>query len=415
MAGLNYVMDTALRLGLICQPVKTKPPGQVQKFCGMIYDTRGSPCMRIPRPRSDEPWPCSTSSTDNLGPPTRSADPSRGDWGPAVFGAGHPRKHRGHVPGQPLRGPQPTSPRLGVVTGLTSTSTPCASHPRQCGRTRMVAGRPGTGLRRSLPDRSTWVPSSTPSGTGVGPGPVGTVRASPRRRSQAAADWTCGWGHGASAYTPSPPTGRSCVLSGRCSVGRLERDGAAVECLAVVFLLHRQHGLVRHRPEREVGLRPTPGAHPGDQATGAAARLSRGGRPRPWDDHDRPGHRWAESWYLARCPQPGRPRPPPFPLPGPPPAPTMFFAGASAADPQPTTPAVGVSRPTSPRGRRSDLIGRRTLWCLVPAGGPPRLCRGRPRLGGVPVGQRTSVPRPAGPPARLRSCEQAYSVHWAVC
>jgi len=47
-AGLNYVMDTALRLGLICQPVKTKPPGRVQKFCGMLYDSRATPCMRIP-------------------------------------------------------------------------------------------------------------------------------------------------------------------------------------------------------------------------------------------------------------------------------------------------------------------------------------------------------------------------------
>lgn len=34
--GLNHVTETALRLGLICQPAKTKAPAQVQKFCGFI-------------------------------------------------------------------------------------------------------------------------------------------------------------------------------------------------------------------------------------------------------------------------------------------------------------------------------------------------------------------------------------------
>jgi hypothetical protein len=39
MAGLNFIMDTAVRLGLICQPVKTTPPEHIQKFCGFLYDT----------------------------------------------------------------------------------------------------------------------------------------------------------------------------------------------------------------------------------------------------------------------------------------------------------------------------------------------------------------------------------------
>ncbi|MGH7974468.1 MAG: hypothetical protein ACREBR_02985, partial [bacterium] len=46
--GLNHVMNVALRLGLICQAAKTKPPSQTQKFCGFIYDTTDIPCMRVP-------------------------------------------------------------------------------------------------------------------------------------------------------------------------------------------------------------------------------------------------------------------------------------------------------------------------------------------------------------------------------
>jgi len=37
-----------VRLGLICQPVKTSAPAQNQKYCGFIYDTRRSPVLRIP-------------------------------------------------------------------------------------------------------------------------------------------------------------------------------------------------------------------------------------------------------------------------------------------------------------------------------------------------------------------------------
>ena len=47
-AGLDYLMETSVRLGLICQPLKTQPPRQWQKYCGFIYDTRGSPRMYIP-------------------------------------------------------------------------------------------------------------------------------------------------------------------------------------------------------------------------------------------------------------------------------------------------------------------------------------------------------------------------------
>ena len=44
-------------------------------------------------------------------------------------------------------------------------------------------------------------------------------------------------------------------------------------------------------------------------------------------------------------------------------------------------------------------------------GRPPRLRRRFPGLGGVTLGQRTSVPHPKGPPTRLWSREQTYFVH----
>ena len=46
--ALVAFMKVMVRLGLICQPVKTSAPAQVQKYCGFIYDTRKSPVLRIP-------------------------------------------------------------------------------------------------------------------------------------------------------------------------------------------------------------------------------------------------------------------------------------------------------------------------------------------------------------------------------
>ena len=48
ITALNAFMDLALRVGLICQKVKTKPPSQVQKYCGFIYNTMGTPTLHIP-------------------------------------------------------------------------------------------------------------------------------------------------------------------------------------------------------------------------------------------------------------------------------------------------------------------------------------------------------------------------------
>ena len=46
--ALEAVMDLTVRLGLICQPCKTSPPAQVQKYTGFLFDTREIPCLRIP-------------------------------------------------------------------------------------------------------------------------------------------------------------------------------------------------------------------------------------------------------------------------------------------------------------------------------------------------------------------------------
>ena len=47
-AAMRVIMDEMVRFGLICQHVKTKPPAQVVKFCGFIYDTTAIPTLRIP-------------------------------------------------------------------------------------------------------------------------------------------------------------------------------------------------------------------------------------------------------------------------------------------------------------------------------------------------------------------------------
>jgi hypothetical protein len=38
----------SVRLGFICQRLKTKPPAQQQKFCGFLYDTSVTATLLIP-------------------------------------------------------------------------------------------------------------------------------------------------------------------------------------------------------------------------------------------------------------------------------------------------------------------------------------------------------------------------------
>jgi hypothetical protein len=43
----NYLTGTEMRLGLICQPVKTSPPCQIQKFYGFLYDLKEAPYLHV--------------------------------------------------------------------------------------------------------------------------------------------------------------------------------------------------------------------------------------------------------------------------------------------------------------------------------------------------------------------------------
>jgi hypothetical protein len=48
VTAFNDFMDMTVRLGFICQKVKSSPPAQVQKFCGFLYDTSEEPTLLIP-------------------------------------------------------------------------------------------------------------------------------------------------------------------------------------------------------------------------------------------------------------------------------------------------------------------------------------------------------------------------------
>ena len=51
--ALHAFMDTTVRIGLVCQPCKSKPPGQVQLYCGFLYDSARIPCVRVPANKTD--------------------------------------------------------------------------------------------------------------------------------------------------------------------------------------------------------------------------------------------------------------------------------------------------------------------------------------------------------------------------
>jgi hypothetical protein len=47
-AALDWIIGCTVRVGLICQPVTTKPPSQIQRKIGFIYDCNGLPNIIIP-------------------------------------------------------------------------------------------------------------------------------------------------------------------------------------------------------------------------------------------------------------------------------------------------------------------------------------------------------------------------------
>jgi hypothetical protein len=47
-SALKNILDLTVVVGLICHPTKLKPPAQIQKFCGFLYESVGTPKLRIP-------------------------------------------------------------------------------------------------------------------------------------------------------------------------------------------------------------------------------------------------------------------------------------------------------------------------------------------------------------------------------
>jgi hypothetical protein len=47
-SALKNILNLTVLVGLICHPTKLKPPAQIQKFCGFLYDSVGTPKLRIP-------------------------------------------------------------------------------------------------------------------------------------------------------------------------------------------------------------------------------------------------------------------------------------------------------------------------------------------------------------------------------
>jgi hypothetical protein len=47
-SALKKILDLTVLVGLICRPTKLKPTAQIQKFCGFLYDSVGTPKLRIP-------------------------------------------------------------------------------------------------------------------------------------------------------------------------------------------------------------------------------------------------------------------------------------------------------------------------------------------------------------------------------
>jgi hypothetical protein len=47
-SALQKILDLTLLVGLIYHPTKLKPPAQIQKFFGFLYDSVGTPKLRIP-------------------------------------------------------------------------------------------------------------------------------------------------------------------------------------------------------------------------------------------------------------------------------------------------------------------------------------------------------------------------------
>lgn len=52
--ALRFFLDVALDVGMLCHPNKLYPPSQTPLYTGFIFDTRGTPTLRVPTPKREK-------------------------------------------------------------------------------------------------------------------------------------------------------------------------------------------------------------------------------------------------------------------------------------------------------------------------------------------------------------------------
>ena len=51
--ALRLFLDSAVDHGLLVHPKKLLPPSQQVQYCGFLFNTVSTPCLKIPRPGRD--------------------------------------------------------------------------------------------------------------------------------------------------------------------------------------------------------------------------------------------------------------------------------------------------------------------------------------------------------------------------
>ena len=52
--ALTFFLDASVRVGMLCHPGKLIPPQQIVKYCGFLFDTKGTPTLRIPEAKREK-------------------------------------------------------------------------------------------------------------------------------------------------------------------------------------------------------------------------------------------------------------------------------------------------------------------------------------------------------------------------
>jgi hypothetical protein len=61
-AALRMFFDAAVKVRLLCNPIKCDPPSQIMKYCGFLFDTWGVPQLHIPVTK----WECGHAMIQHL-------------------------------------------------------------------------------------------------------------------------------------------------------------------------------------------------------------------------------------------------------------------------------------------------------------------------------------------------------------